>query len=129
MESSFFIETENKVQGIKTRLEELHWSSPSISVHKLVDEFQGDLGEFNDAMIEYVIPFFGFIKPGELNPVLPDETEFEEILENIRGLLIGIKKECGDQLKFSGLISLVDDFFLTVNKTIYLVKLAKGQAK
>ena len=129
MDSQFFIEVENKVQGIKTRLEELHWSSPSISIHKLIDDFQGDLAEFNDAMIEYITPFFGFLTPGELNPTLPEEKEFEALLENVRGLLINIKKNVSDQLKFSGLVSLVDDFILTVNKTIYLTKLGKGEAK
>ena len=120
MENSFFIEIENKIQGIKTRLEELHWSSPSISIHKLIDEFQESLGEFNDAMIEYVTPFYGFLTPGTLNPVLPKDKDFGSILENIRGLLAVVKKNCNDEMKYSGLISLIDDFYMTVNKYIYL---------
>ena len=128
MNSEFFVNIENRVQGIKTRLQELHWSAPSISIHKLIDEFQGELDEFNDTMIEYLMPIHGFIQPGELSGILPEETEFESILESIRGILVSIKKEVADKMMYSGLVSLVDDFFLTVNKNIYLVKLGKHEA-
>ena len=116
----FFIDVENRVQGIGTRLKELHWSAPSISIHKIIDEFCDEFGEFNDAMIEYLIPLHGTIEPGELNPVLPDEKEFGEILESIRGILSQIKKQTADSRMYSGLISLVDDFYQIVNKYIYL---------
>lgn len=127
MDSTFFIEIENQVQGIGTRLKELHWSAPSISIHKLIDEFCDPFSEFNDTMIEYLIPLHGTINPGELNPVLPEEKEFVSLLESIRGMLSKIKKQTSDQMMYSGLISLVDDFYLTVNKYIYLCQLNTGR--
>ena len=127
MDNTFFVEIENRVQGYGTRLKELHWSAPSISIHKIIDEFCDSFNEFNDTMIEYLIPLHGVIKAGELNPVLPEETEYESLLESIRGMLSQIKKEIGDSMMYSGLSSLVDDFYIEVNKNIYLTQIGKGK--
>lgn len=127
MDSLFFVEIENRVQGYGTRLKELHWSAPSISIHKLIDDFCDEFASFNDTMIEYLIPLHGTIRPGELNPVLPVELEFESLLESIRGMLSQIKKQIGDSMMYSGISSLVDDFYITVNKNIYLTQIGKGK--
>lgn len=113
----------NKIEGFQTRLKELHWNTGPISIHKLIDEFQDELGEFEDAVVENAVPFVGFFEVGTLNPVLPTESDFSGVLEGIRGLVISYKREIGDSLMWSGSISIVDDFLSTINKFIYLVKI------
>ena len=112
-------------KGFQTRLKELHWNTGPISIHKLIDEFQDELGEFEDSVVENAVPFVGFFEVGTLNPTLPDESNFSDVLEGIRGLVISYKREIGDSLMWSGSINIIDDFLSTINRFIYLVKIEK----
>lgn len=115
----------NKIEGFQTRLRELHWNTGPIPIHKLIDEFQDELGEFEDAAVENAVPFVGFFEIGTLKPTLPDESTFSDVLEGIRGLVISYKREIGDSLMWSGSINIIDDFLSTINRFIYLVKIEK----
>jgi hypothetical protein len=99
-----------------------------MSIHKLIDDFDGEFQDFDDALMENAQALWGFIQPGTLNPILPEALEFENLLVDIRGLLTGIKREAGDDLMWSGIINRTDDFFETVNKYIYLIKICKHDA-
>ena len=129
MTNTFMIQIENEMQGIGTRLKELHYSAPSYSIHKLIDDFYNSFSNFEDALMENSQALWGFIQPGDLNPKLPEAMEFETLLEDIRTMLISIKKEADDNMFWSGIVNLVDDFFTEVNKYIYLIEIAKHQAK
>ena len=118
----------NKIEGHKTRMKELHWSSPSHSLHIIIDEYSGAFAEFEDAITENATPLLGFVRAGELNPVLPEETEFEAQLEAIRGILSVMKTMCGEDNMWSGLVNLIDDFWTTTNRYIYLAKICKHEA-
>lgn len=122
------VEVINKIEGHKTRLKELHWSSPSHSFHIIIDEFSGELAEFEDALAENSIALLDFVYPGDLNPELPKEKDFESDLEAIRALLSSLKSECEDKC-WSGVINLIDDFWTTVNRYIYLAKISSHQAE
>ena len=119
------IELINKIEGFQTRLKELHWNTGPISIHKLIDEFQDELGEFEDSVVENAVPFVGFFEIGTLNPTLPEESNFSDVLEGIRGLVISYKREIGDSLMWSGSVNIIDDFLSTINRFIYLVKIEK----
>lgn len=125
MSNEFLLNLENKLQGCGTRLKELHWDASSLSMHKLVDDFTADFREFEDNLMENAQALFGFIEVGSLNPVLPEAKTFLELLEDVRGMLVNIKKEAKDSLMWSGIINIVDDFFATTNKYIYLTNITK----
>lgn len=125
MTNEFLLNLENKLQGCGTRLKELHWDASSLSMHKLVDDFTADFREFEDNLMENAQALFGFIEVGSLNPVLPEAKNFLELLEDVRGMLVNIKKEAKDSLMWSGIINIVDDFFATTNKYIYLTNITK----
>lgn len=129
MNNEFMKTVADKIQGYCTRLDELHWSAPNRSVHKITDEYSEELGEFKDSLMENAQAMFGFIQPGELDPELPDAVEFEDFLTEVRGMLAAIKREAGDSIAWSGIINIVDDFFETTNKYIYLARLTKHQAE
>ena len=84
--------------------------------------------EFEDALAENSIALLDFVYPGDLSPELPEETDFESDLEAIRAILTGLKADC-EETYWSGVINLVDDFWTTVNKYIYLAKITTHQAK
>ena len=125
MTNQFILDLENKLQGIGTRLKELHFSAPSYSIHKLVDDFDSEFKEFEDAIMENAQSLWGFIQPGDLKPELPEAMDFEALLEDIRGILVSIKKQAGNNMMWTGIINSVDDFFTSVNKYIYLIKFAE----
>lgn len=127
MKNEYLISVENRLHGYHTRLKELHYSAPSFSIHKLIDEFDGALSSFDDEIMEDAQGIFGFIQPGELSPELPQETDFEALLRSIRVMLAEMKDQLQDKC-YTGIINTVDDFWHTINKNIYLVKLAKHEA-
>lgn len=128
MNNEFFLKIANKLQGQNTRLDEIHWSAPSNSIHQRVDDYHKEFTEFKDALMENVQALYGFIRPGDLNPVLPEAKEFEDLLMEIRAMLTSIKREIGDNIAMSGICNIVDDQFEVVNKYIYLIMICKHQA-
>ena len=127
MDKEYLISVIGRLEGYKTRLKELHWSSPSHSIHIITDEFSEELGKFEDDLAENAIALLGFVYPGDLKPVLPEETEFEAFLVSLRGLISGVKSESEDQM-WSGLVNIIDDFWSTLNRYIYLAKISKHEA-
>ncbi len=124
MKNTFILDLENKFHGIHTRLKELHFSARTMSLHKLIDEFDSEFQEFDDALMENSQALWGFIQPGDLNPVLPEAVEFTELLSEIRGILVMIKKAAKDnEMLWAGIINRVDDFIEVVNKYIYLANI------
>lgn len=129
MKNTFILDLENKFHGIHTRLKELHFSAPTLSLHKLIDDFDSEFQEFDDAVMENSQALWGFIQPGDLNPVLPESMEFLEILSEVKGLLVMIKKESKDnEMLWAGIINRVDDFIESVNKYIYLTHICLGDS-
>lgn len=53
MTNKFILELENQFHGYHTRLKELHYSASSLSLHKLIDEFDGEFCSFDDAVMEW----------------------------------------------------------------------------
>ena len=130
MKNTFILDLENKFHGIHTRLKELHFSASSYSLHKLVDDFDSEFQEFDDAVMENAQALWGFIKPGDLNPILPESMEFLELLSEIRGLLIMTKKAAKDnEMLWVGIINRVDDFIEVINKYIYLAQIIAKNPK
>lgn len=128
MTNEFVLKTANQLEGFKTRNKELHFSSFSMSLHNLVDDFSEALDEFEDAYLELCQVTWGFIKPGDLSPILPEAMEFEEMLTEVRGMLVKIKKEFESDMLNSGIINRVDDMFEQVNIFIYRTRICKHQA-
>ena len=52
MEKDYLVSVIERLEGYKTRLKELHWSSPSHSIHIITDDFSEELGKFEDDLAE-----------------------------------------------------------------------------
>ena len=128
MKNDYILILEGKLHGYHTRLKELHFSAASYDLHKIIDDFDSELLEFDDEIMEDAQSLFGTIEVGEIKPVLPEETEIEELLQAIRGALADAKVKMKGNL-YTGIISEIDNFWHVVNKTIYLVQIAKKNIK
>ena len=120
MKNEFIMTLENKLHGYHTRLKELHFNAPSMAEHKLIDEFDEDLLEFDDEVMEDAQAIFGRIKVGMIQPQLPKATNFNDLLNELRADLVKTKDMLTEKM-YTGIINVVDDFFHTVNKNIYLL--------
>lgn len=120
MRNEFIRSLENRLHGYHTRLKELHFDAPNMSTHKLIDDFDGDLLEFDDEVMEDAQAIFGRFKVGMIQPVLPKATNFKDLLIEIRADLVKTKDTLTEKM-YTGIINVVDDFFHTVNKNIYLI--------
>ena len=70
------------------------------------------MGLFGGAIYLYNHEFIWFFKT------------FTELLTELKGLLVMIKRKSGDDILWTGIINRVDDFIETVNKYIYLNMIA-----
>lgn len=121
------MEFENALHGYHTRLKELHFSAPSHSLHVIIDEFDSSLCKFDDEIMEDAQAIFGFIEAGEIEPELPESMEIENLLIEIRSRLAEFLDSMKDVTMWTGIRNECEDFFHVINKTIYLVKIAKKE--
>lgn len=128
MKNEYLLTVEGRLHGYHTRLKELHYSAPSYSLHKIIDEFDEELLNFDDKIMEDAQSVFGVIEPGMITPTLPEETDIESVLRSIRALLAEMKDSLQEKL-YTGIINSVDEFWSILNKTIYLVMVAKNEGQ
>lgn len=121
-----FLEFENRLNGYRTRVKELHFSAKKHSIHVILDDFTNDLTEFEDEFMEDAQALHGQFTPGEIMPVLPKSLDSVSLLKEIRADLANMREFITSPM-YAGLMSVLDDFFHTVNKTIYLLKLSLGE--
>ena len=126
MTNKYIEELENKLHGYHTRLKELHFGAPSVSIHKIIDDFDGALMSYEDEIMEDAQAVFGNFEVGQIQPVLPESTEILELLQEIRGTLSGFFDFMGTSVTWSGIRSETETFWHVLNKTIYLIKLNNG---
>ncbi len=125
MTNTIILNLENKIHGYHTRMKELHFAAPSVSLHKIIDEFDGELCEFDDEIMEEAQAIFGFIEPGDIQPILPEALEFEALLVEIRDTLAEFLESTEGSATWTGIKSEIESFWHTLNKTIYLTKITK----
>ena len=124
MDNKFIVKTLGQLEGFKTRLKEIHWSSPNMRIHELSDEFTSTVSSFEDHIAELAISLWGEVVPGELKVETPEDTDFLDLLQTVLGKAIEIKRECGTGgLMWTGIESSVDSFIADVQISIYKAKL------
>lgn len=119
------LEFENRLNGYRTRVKELHFSAKRHSIHVILDDFSNSLAEYEDEVMEDAQAIHGQYIPGEINPVLPKSLDSLSLLKEIRADLANMR-EFFSQPMYAGCLTITDDFFHTVNKTIYLLRLSIG---
>ena len=110
----------NKLQGYKTAIKNLHWSSKHMSEHKLLDEIADSVANNQDEIAEMCQGLYGKIKLNELKPkrykITNSKKMLFDLLKDTKSFYSSIK---GREL--TGVRSVVESFIGEINKFVYLM--------
>jgi hypothetical protein len=115
-----FIRLIAQMDGFRTRLEEIHWATKSMSTHKLVDDIQDALKKHQDSIAEDLQGEFGDIEVGTIRPLLPVSEELVPLLKEMKYELVVLPLNCIEGDLFTGLKSELEGFYHKLNVFIYL---------
>lgn len=110
----------NKLQGYKTAIKNLHWSSKHMSEHKLLDEIADSVANNQDEIAEMCQGLYGKIKINELKPKRYKITNSKKMLFD----LLRDTKSFNSSIKgreLTGVRSVVEAFIGEINKFVYLM--------
>lgn len=115
----------NLLEGYKTRIKNLHWSSSNINMHTKLDELLDIVTDYQDNLAEEVMGIFG-----KFNSFMLRGTECIIINPNI--LIVDIinstnvfYKTISEDAIFAGIKSELETFIHVLNKYNYLLSLCK----
>lgn len=111
----------NKIQAYKTAIKNLHWDSKKMSEHKLWDDFDDEIDEYQDKIAEIAQGIYGHIKLNELKPrrynIVNSKKTLNDILKDTKLFYSTIKRNN----ELIGLKSHVENFIATLNNYTYLM--------
>lgn len=111
----------NKIQAYKTSIKNLHWDSKKMSEHKLWDDFDEEIDEYQDKIAEIAQGIYGHIKLNELKPrrynIVNSKKTLNDILKDTKLFYSTIKRNN----ELIGLKSHVENFIATLNNYTYLM--------
>lgn len=129
MKNEYVIEIASRLETAKTRIFEMHLSSPSMTIHKIIDDIEEWMDSLEDDLIEnFQALLDDYIYPGDLKCIPWEAKELEAFLVDFRGFLINIKRKYSDDMMYSGVINILDDGIQNVNMYLYQVRIAKHKA-
>lgn len=122
-EKSLFNTYLNFIEGIKTRLKNIHWGEKDNSKHVYLDDLSKDVSEFEDKMAEAGQSGFGRFKAGEIQGDEIDESDPVKICQLIFDRTVEFRKELEGKDDFDGEISWIDDFLASLKQTKYRLQM------
>ena len=113
----------NFLEGIKTRIKNIHWHEEDNSKHTYLDDLADEVSEFEDKFAEAGQSEFGRFEDGEINgeeikesdPIKLVDLDFERTKE--------LRKELEDDEDYIGEISWIDDFLASLKQSKYRLQM------
>lgn len=119
------IEFLSGIEGYHETLKGLHWSTKNHSEHVLTDDIDGDVLGYEDKIAECVMGLTGLrFGVGELKSLLPVAKNLDALVPEMENDVIKFKKEVENDIAYSGLVNIIDEFLSDIAKWNYLKTLA-----
>ena len=112
----------NELEGFKTAIKNLHWSSNNLSQHKLCDDIAESIAEFQDQISEVEQSISGKMELNGLTPKSYKITSLKSFVEDVISSSQSFYKELqnkGD--KYIGMRSDCESFLSDMQRKLYLV--------
>jgi hypothetical protein len=109
------------LDGNHSVLKTLHWNADKHCEHLLTDDIDDDVLEFEDSLAEQAMGCGGF-KFGvkELKSMIPNASNLKDLLSELKGDTIDYYNTLGDDKKYAGIRSSVEEFISKIDKWAYL---------
>lgn len=109
------------LEGVRTNLKEIHWSTKKTSVHNITSDFMKAVDEMEDEIAEDMQGLYGIrICIGQLVPVEWHKENLDMLIIDLLDLTITLKASINGVPGLSGVVSILDDFMHKMNKFGYL---------
>lgn len=109
------------LEGYHQIIRQKHWSTTSYAKHKLTDEIDESILEYEDRIAECVMGILNTkFEIGELKTLIPRAKKLEEVISELHNDTIEFKKKIEEEIIYSGLVNILDDLIADNNKWNYL---------
>lgn len=113
----------NFIEGMKTRLKNVHWKEEDNAVHVYLDDLTNDVSEFEDKLAEAGQSEFGRFQDGDIQGESIEESNPIRLCEMIFDKTKEFRSELEEREDYEGEISWIDDFLATLKQTKYRLQL------
>lgn len=122
-DKGLFITYLNQLEGIKTRIKNLHWAAPAKNIHKYLDEFLGVVSDYQDTVAETYMGILGKMDPTDIEGVLAHATNAMELIDLVYEKTAEFYEALPDETELKGIISETETFIKDCKKYKYLFSL------
>lgn len=112
----------NVLEGYKTAIKNLHWSSSNMSEHKLFDDIASSVSNVQDEISEIEQGLHGQIEKNKLKPIPYEIKSSKEFLSDLLDKTNDFHKTIENE-EYIGMRSSVESFLGEINKFQYLLNL------
>lgn len=122
-EKRVFCDFMNYIEGVKTRIKNIHWSEEDDAKHKYLDDFADSVSEFEDKIAEAGQSEFGRFEDGEINGEEIEEDNPIKLVDLLSNRTKEFRKKLEGNDNFLGEISWIDDFLAKLKQTKYRLQM------
>ena len=108
------------LEGIKTRLKNMHWNTDKLSIHTQIDEVLADIDHAQDSIAEEVQGLFGRYQELFLKSIVIEVDDYCEMLNFIKNRFIDYSITLPDNIKYGSIKGICEDIIGKINKYEYL---------
>lgn len=113
----------NFLEGIKTRIKNIHWHEEDNSKHTYLDDLVDEVSEFEDKFAEAGQSEFGRFEDGEINGEEIKESDPIKLVDLVFERTKELRKELEDDEDYIGEISWIDDFLASLKQSKYRLQM------
>lgn len=119
----------NRIEGWKTKCQNLHWASYKKNIHLYLDDFKDVLQEYQDGLAEEEMGIYGRMLPNVLVGTASTAMNAKEFITEVRDNTIAFYSGLPNDSIFAGIRSECETFIHNINKYRYLFSLCDWEFK
>ena len=106
------------LEGYHQLSKTLHWSATAMAEHKLLDDMDHSILDYEDSIAEFVMGITDSrFQNGDLKTLLPSAKNLKDMIKELKTDITNYRDYVEDN---SGLVNILDDFLTDVDKWNYL---------
>lgn len=115
------------LEGIKTRLKNMHWNTNKLSIHTQIDEVLIDINNAQDAIAEEIQGIFGKYDDFFLKSIIIEVEDYSDMLGFIKDRFISYGNSLPDSIIYASIRGTCEDIIGKLNVYEYLTSIILGR--